>query len=203
MSEALSVSLGNSLAVSVVEHVNYDTGVITYAVTGKRLSGSVTLYPHYQDNIEITPSRVVRESGHRPNGGDREDILTINGIQLDCCRVLNLEEEQRRDRDSTLSRRGLFGWENRLPDVTRRYAENVLDALAALWRKRTDIADLMHAAARSNASERLQKEQDTARGLTEQLEIVRAALVASEERAESYRKLQQEQGSIVSSLTEP
>jgi hypothetical protein len=144
MSEELSVSLGNSLFMSIVEHVNYGTGVITYTVKGKRLSGSVTLYPRYSNNTEITPSRVVVESGNRPSRDERKDILTINGIPIECRQSLDLEGKQCQKQYCRLSRLGLAGWENRLPDATRRYAEDVLEALASLWSKRTDIADLRH-----------------------------------------------------------
>jgi hypothetical protein len=39
MSEALSISLGNSLVMSVAEHADHNTGIITYTVKGRRLSG--------------------------------------------------------------------------------------------------------------------------------------------------------------------
>jgi hypothetical protein len=192
MSEVFTVTLNNSLTMSVVEHVDYNTGVITYIVKGKRLSGAVILSPHYKDGTEIIPSRVFMESGHCVDGGDREDILTINGVQLDCEQFLKLEGGQGREWKSALSRRGLFGPKSRLPDTTYDYAENVLDALATLWRKRADIADLMHAAARCNASERLENEKATTRALTAYLQTVPAALAASEKRIARYTKLQQD-----------
>lgn len=192
MPEALSIPLGNSLVISVMEHVNYSTGVISYMVKGKRLSGSVALYPCYSNDTEITPSRVIVESGHRPSEDERKDVLTINGIQIDCWQSLDLQGKQSNKHFSRIRRLGLYGWVHQLPDATRDYAENVLEALATLWSQRTDIADLIHATARLNASQRLQMEKTTAGTLTDQLREVRAALAASEERAASYSKLQQE-----------
>lgn len=61
MSEAPSIPLGNSLVTSVVEYVNYGTGVISYTVKRKLLPGSVTLCPRYSNDTEITPSRVIVE----------------------------------------------------------------------------------------------------------------------------------------------
>ncbi|HKR58698.1 MAG TPA: hypothetical protein VJS64_03105 [Pyrinomonadaceae bacterium] len=191
MSDTLSVPFSGSSIMSVMENVDYSTGVITYAVSGRRLSGAVTLYPEYSEGIDITPSQVFLESGRRPTKGERKDILTINGIQIDCWRHLNLEGKQIDPKNSRLTRLG--SWENNaLSGITRAHARNIVEALATLWSKRTDIADLLRAAAHSNSSKRLLEENRIAQEFTAQLQRLRAALAASEERAAIYTKLQQE-----------
>jgi hypothetical protein len=81
---------------------------------------------------------------------------------------------------------------NDLPDATRRYAENVLEALTNLWIKRTDTDDLLHSAAQSNAANRLSEEESRIQTLVIQLDEARAELDAAQERAAVYRKLQHE-----------
>jgi hypothetical protein len=193
MPEALSISLGNSLLMSVTEHVDRDTGIIIYTVKGKRLSGSVTMYPYYDNKGETIPSRIFLTSDSRKYETEnrRDDILTINGIKIDCWRTLDLEGWEDRSCSSHINRLGSYEWDN-LPDATSAYAHKILEALADLWSKRNDVAELIHAAARANASKRLQEEEATACALTDQLLTVRAALAASEERAACYCKLQQE-----------
>ena len=63
--EAFTVTLDNSLTMSIVEHVDYSTGVVTYTVKGKRLSGAVILFPCYSNKTETTPSLLWVESGSR------------------------------------------------------------------------------------------------------------------------------------------
>jgi hypothetical protein len=193
MPEALFIPLGNSLVMSVAEHVDHNTGIITYTVKGKRLSGSMTVYPRYDNNEETIPSRIFLTSDRYKDETENrlDDILTINGIKIDCFKRFNLEGKEDRSGVYRISRLGSYGWDN-LPYATRTYADKILEALANLWSKRNDVADLIHAAARANASERLQEEETKTRALTEQLHTVRAALAASEERAACYRKLQQE-----------
>jgi hypothetical protein len=193
MSEALFISLGNSLVMSVAEHVDHNTGIITYAVKGKRLSGSVVVYPYYDNKDETTPSRIFLTSDSRKYETEnrQDDILTINGIKIDCWKTFDLEGREDRSRIYRIDRLGSYGLST-LPDATHAYARKILEALANLWSKRNDVAELIHAAARANASKRLQEEQTTARALTEQLHTLRAALAASEERAACYCKLQQE-----------
>jgi hypothetical protein len=160
MPEALTVTLNKSLTMSVVEHVDYNTGVITYTVKGKRLSGTVTLSPCYSNNTETTPSRLWVKSGSHPNEPEQHDILTINGIPIDCRYSVNLEGKPTNphNRHFQINRAGHYGW-NDLPDATCRYAENVLEALINLWIKRTDTVDLLRSAAQPNASKRLSEEE--------------------------------------------
>ena len=178
---------------SVAEHVDRNTGIITYTVKGKRLSGSVTVHPRYENKEETIPSRIflTSDSCKYKTKNKLDDILTINGIKIDCWKTIDLEGKEERSCIYRVNRLGSYGWDS-LPDATRTSAHKILDALANLWSKRNDVAELIHAAARANASERLEEEQTTARALTEQLHTVRAALAASEERAACYRKLQQE-----------
>jgi hypothetical protein len=62
MSDTFAVTLNNSLTMSIVEHVDYDTGVITYTVKGKRLAGAVTVYHRYDNGNETMPSRIFLTS---------------------------------------------------------------------------------------------------------------------------------------------
>jgi hypothetical protein len=191
--EALTVTLNKSLTMSVVEHVDYDTGIIMYTVKGKRLSGAVTLSPCYSDNIETTPSRLWVKSGSHPNEPEQHNILTINGIRIFCRYSVDLEGKPTNphNRHFQINRAGHYGW-NDLPDATRRYAENVLEALTNLWIKRTDTDDLLRSAAQSNASKRLSEEEERIQNLVVKLDEVRAELDAAQERAAVYRKLQHE-----------
>lgn len=193
MPEALFISLGNSLVMSVAEHIDHNTGIITYTVKGKRLSGSVTMYPHYKNSDETIPSRIFLTSDSRKYETEnrRDDILTINGIKIDCWKTLDLEGKEDRSCSSHISRLGSYEWDN-LPHATSASAHKILETLANLWSERNDVAELIHSAARANASQRLQEEQTTAHALTDQLHTLRAALAASEERAACYCKLQQE-----------
>jgi hypothetical protein len=193
MPEALFIPLGNSLVMSVAEHVDPNTGIITYTVKGKRLSGSMTVYPSYDNKEETIPSRIflTSDSCKCETENRLDDILTINGIKIDCWKTLDLEGKEKRSCIYRINRLGSYGWDN-LPDTTSAYAHKILEALANLWSKRNDVAELIHAAARANASERLQEEQTKTRTLTDQLHTLRAALAASEERTACYRKLHQE-----------
>jgi len=193
MAEVLTVTLNKSLTMSVVEHVDYGTGVITYTVKGKRLSGAVRLSPCYSDNTETTPSRLWVEAGRRSSEPEQHDILAINGIQIDCRYSVDLEGKPTNphNRHFQINRAGHYGW-NDLPDATRSYVENVLEALTNLWIKRTDTDDLLHSAAQSNASKRLSEEEEMIQTLVVKLDEVRAELDASQERATVYRKLQHE-----------
>jgi hypothetical protein len=139
-----TVTLNNSLTMSIVEHVNYDTGAITYTVKGKRLSGTVTLSPCYSDSTETTPSLLWVESDSRSSEPEQHDILTINGIPISCRYSVDLEGKltDPYNRHFQVNRAGSHGW-NDLPDVTRCYAENVLEAFTNLWIKRTDTDDLL------------------------------------------------------------
>jgi small-conductance mechanosensitive channel len=110
---------------------------------------------------------------------------------IDCYKIFDLAGKEDRSCTYLYTRLGSYGWDS-LSDTTNAYARKALDALATLWSKRNDVAELMRAAARANASERLQEEKDTARALTDQLQTVRAALAASEKRIACYCKLQQE-----------
>lgn len=191
--EVGTVTLDNSLTMSIVERVNYDTGTIIYTVKGKRLSGTVALYPCYSDNTETTPSQLWVESNRRSSEPEQHDILTINGIQVKCGYPVDLEGKPTNpyNRHYQINRAGHYGW-NDLPDATRRYAEDVLEALANLWIKRTDTNDLLRSAAQSNASKRLSEEENRIQTLVAKLDEVRAELDASQERATVYRKLQHE-----------
>lgn len=193
MSEALSISLGNSLVMSVVEHVDHNTGIITYTVKGKRLSGSVVVYPLYGNSNETIPSRIflTSDSYKYKTENRRDDILTINGIKIDCFKSFDLEGKEDRSCNYLFKRLGSYGWDS-LSDTTSVYAHKVLDALATLWSKRTDTDDLLHSAAQSNASKRLSEEEDRIKTLVAKLDEVRAELDASQERATVYRKLQHE-----------
>jgi hypothetical protein len=88
-----------------------------------------------------------------------------------------------------------YGW-NDLPDATRCYAENVLEALIKLWIKRHDTGDLLRSAAQSNASKRLSEEERRIKTLVTKLDEVRAELEASQERAAVYRELQREHPTV-------
>lgn len=193
MSEAFTVTLNDSLTMSIVEHVNYNTGAIKYVVKGKRLSGAVTLSPCYSDSTETTPSRLWVESGSRPSEPEQHDILTINGIQVKCRYSVDLEGKPTNpyNQHFQVNRAGSYGW-NDLPDATRRYAEDVLEALVSLWVKRTDTGDLLHSAAQSNASKHLAEEESRIQTLIIKLDELRAELGAAQERATVYRKLQHE-----------
>jgi hypothetical protein len=182
--EAFTVTLNNSLTMSIVEHVDYDTGIITYTVKGKRLSGAVTLSPCYSDSTETTPSRLWVKSGSYPNEPEQHNILTINGIPIDCRYSVDLEGKPTNpyNRHYQINRAGHYGC-NDLPDATRCYAENVLEALINLWIKRTDTDDLLHSAAQSNASKRLPEEENRIKTLVAKLDEVRTELDASQERA--------------------
>jgi len=81
MPEALTVTLNKSLTMSVVEHVDYNTGAITYMVKGKRLSGTVTLSPCYSDNTETTPSQLWVEAGRRPSEPEQHDAKQQPGAR--------------------------------------------------------------------------------------------------------------------------
>jgi hypothetical protein len=161
MSEALSISLGNSLVMSVVEHVDHITGIISYTVKGKRLSGSVTVYPHYDNGNETMPSRILLTSDSYKNKTENrlDDILTINSIKIDCFKSFDLEGKEDRSYTCLIKRLGSYGC-NSLSDTTETYAHKILDALATLWSKRTDTDDLLRSAAQSNASKRLSEEEN-------------------------------------------
>jgi hypothetical protein len=149
--EAFTVTLNDSLTMSVVEHVNYDTGAITYTVKGKRLSGTVTLCPCYSDNTETKPSLLWIESGSsRSNEPAQNDILTINGIPIECRYSVDFEGKptERYKQCLLVNRAGRRHEWDSLSYTTRCYAENVLEALINLWIKRTDTDDLLHSAAR-------------------------------------------------------
>jgi hypothetical protein len=178
---------------SIVEHVNYDTGAITYTVKGKRLSGTVTLRPCCSDNTETKPSLLWVESDNRSNEPASNGILTINSIPIECRYSVNFEGKptERYKQCSLVNRAGHYEW-NSLSYTTRCYAENVLEALINLWIKRTDTDDLLNAAARSNASKRLSEEERRIKTLVTKLAEVRAELDESQERATVYRKLQHE-----------
>lgn len=193
MSEALFISLGNSLVMSVAEHVDHNTGIIIYTVKGKRLSGSVTMYPRYDNKNETIPSRIflTSDSLKYKTENRRDDILTVNGIKIDCWKTLDLEGREDRSCIYRINRLGSYGRDS-LPTATSTYAHKILETLANLWSKRSDVTELIHAAARANASKRLQEEKATANALTDQLHRVGAALAASEERAACYCKLLQE-----------
>jgi hypothetical protein len=132
-------------------------------------------------------------SSSRPSEPEQHDILTINGIPISCRYSVDLEGKltEPYNRHFQVNRAECYGW-NDLPDATRCYAENVLEALTDLWIKRTDTNDLLHAAARSNASERLSQEESRIQTLAIKLDEVRAELDVSQERATVYRKLQHE-----------
>jgi hypothetical protein len=191
MSNELYVQLSDSLQMSVSENVDHDTGIITYTVKGKRLTGTVTAYPRYDNSSETIPSKIFFESGSSTTENERNDILMINGIKIDCWKYFDLEGKEDRSHTYYLNRLGSYGW-NTLPDATSTYAHKIFDALATLWSKRNDITDLMHAAARANASKRLQEEKDRAQELTTKLDQVRVELAASEQRAAALLRLQQE-----------
>jgi hypothetical protein len=119
MPEALTVTLNKSLTMSVVEHVDYNTGAITYMVKGKRLSGAVTLSPCYSDNTETTPSQLWVKSGRHLSEPEQHDTFTINGIPIDCRYSVDLEGKPTNphNRHFQINRAGHYGW-NDLPDAT-------------------------------------------------------------------------------------
>jgi hypothetical protein len=193
MSEALPVSLDDSLVMSVAEHVDHSTGIISYTVKGKRLSGSVIVYPRYDNSNETMPSRIflASDSYKYKTENRRDDILTINGVKIDCWKTFDLKGNEDRSYNDHITRLGSYEW-NSLSYNTRTYAHKILDALAALWSKRTDTDDLLHSAAQSNASKRLSEEERRIQNLVTKLDEVRAELDASQERATVYRMLQRE-----------
>jgi hypothetical protein len=110
------------------------------------------MYPYYDNKDETIPSRIFLTSDSRKYQTEnrRDDNLEINGIKIDCWKTLDLEGKEDRSCSSHISRLGSYEWDN-LPDATRVYARKILEALADLWSKRNDVAELMRAAARANA----------------------------------------------------
>lgn len=142
--------------VTAYETIDLNTGATRYQLTGRRLSGSVTVGAEpWPDTVLAERARIA--FGYRgPDGrGPITDFLTINGIETTGGRSVTLQDTYHLDRRSIpMHRRDS---RNPIPAPTATYLAVTACAVLNLWTRHPERDALMLAGSRHTALRRLDK----------------------------------------------
>ncbi|MEV6525009.1 hypothetical protein AB0M43_23935 [Longispora sp. NPDC051575] len=171
--------------------VNPSTGRATYRVTGRRLAGAFDIYPH-TDQHAAMPNRltVITGTGTGTDGvlGRRANLPVVNGITVRATATWTVDQINARaplgPRRATMScngrsRRASAG--RTVPIDTASYTAAIMSALVRDYATRTDLPDLLAAAALVTGPTRLRAlNTHTIQPLAEQISDLTARLATHE-----------------------
>ncbi|MBN1170690.1 MAG: hypothetical protein JXA67_00825 [Micromonosporaceae bacterium] len=147
-------------SLTVVEDIDVATGLVRYAVSGRRISGVFVIEPETRRD-EAVPTRICIRYGDGPQGyhrdEDRTDRPVLNGtVDLVGATVIDPDSDEPLTRWRLNIRRPTGRYTSAtVPDKTGDHAAAVINALVQRWRTHPARQELMLAAARRTAERRI------------------------------------------------